>query len=170
VLTVEPGLAAAHGTYALLLKLERRTEMAVGRLGATSFPAGYYVYVGSALGPGGLAARLARHGRSQKKLFWHIDYFLTSAQLVETLQDASGQRLECSWARTLMSLSGAQVVARGFGASDCRCSSHLIFVGSEPRRYWHGPRQACQGSREGHAEWDTSEKTADDVPATCRAS
>ncbi len=165
MLKAEPGLTAAHGTYALLLKLERSAEIAVGRLGALSFPAGYYVYVGSALGPGGLAARLARHGRSQKRLFWHIDYFLTIARLVDTLQDASGQRLECSWVCTLMGMAGAQVAARGFGASDCRCSSHLIFVGSEPRRHWDGLCQASRGSPDGIAGQDAREKPAEDRPS-----
>jgi Uri superfamily endonuclease len=164
VSTLEPAATAARGTYALLLKLERGAEIAVGRLGVESFPAGYYVYVGSALGPGGLAARLARHRRSQKKLFWHIDYFLTRARIVDTLQDASGQRLECCWVCRLMRIPGAQVVVRGFGASDCRCSSHLIFVGGEHGRYWGGLCRACQGRPDGSAGQDASAEPACDRP------
>ena len=46
------------GAYALVLHLERKEEITVGRLGTFAFPAGYYLYAGSALGPGGLEARL----------------------------------------------------------------------------------------------------------------
>ena len=150
-----PGVPTACGTYALLLKLERSKETQVGRLGRFSFPAGYYAYVGSAFGPGGLAARLARHGRSEKRLFWHIDYFLASAELVDVHCDTSGQELECEWARMLMSMNGVQVVAPGFGASDCRCSSHLIFLGSEARACCDGFRKMFEAdpageSRQGH--------------------
>ena len=53
--------AEMKGTYALVLQLERQEEIAIGKLGTFTFPAGYYLYVGSALGPGGLEARLARH-------------------------------------------------------------------------------------------------------------
>jgi len=118
------------GTYALLLELEQPAGITIGRLGTSFFPAGYYVYVGSALGSGGLAARLARHGRQNKKLHWHIDYFLVHARIVGIDTDDSGQRLECAWARTMLSRPGAQVVAPRFGASDCTCPSHLIYWGA----------------------------------------
>ena len=72
----------SKGTYALVLHLECTEEITVGKLGMFTFPAGYYLYVGSALGPGGLEARLARHRRRGKKLRWHIDYLLEHAQLV----------------------------------------------------------------------------------------
>ena len=125
-----------RGTYALLLRLEPGKEIVVGKLGTFLFPEGYYAYVGSALGPGGLAARVARHCRCDKKLFWHIDYFLADAQVVDLLYHVSGQPLECVWAGALRHMCGARVVAPGFGASDCRCSSHLVFLGSEKRPHW----------------------------------
>lgn len=117
------------GTYALYLKMEQETEISVGRLGVFCFPAGHYVYVGSALGSGGLRARLARHQRSDKKLYWHIDYFLNHASIVDVQVDFSGKRLECHWAQILLSMPGAQIIAPRFGASDCRCSAHLIYAG-----------------------------------------
>jgi hypothetical protein len=52
---------AEPGTYALLLTATAPLEVVVGRLGACRLPAGHYVYVGSAHGPGGLAARLTHH-------------------------------------------------------------------------------------------------------------
>jgi len=118
-----------RGTYALLLKLKQQAEITVGQLGAFLFPAGHYVYVGSALGSGGLSARLARHRRRDKKLHWHIDHFLAHAHIVGVGTDDSGNRLECAWVRLMLCESGAQVVAPGFGASDCGCPSHLIYLG-----------------------------------------
>ena len=123
----------SRGTYALLLELHPEALITVGRLRAFCFPAGYYVYVGSALGSGGLAARLARHRRRDKKLRWHIDYVLAHARIVGVKIDDSGERLECAWARALLSMPRAQVVARRLGSSDCACPSHLIYLGSSPR-------------------------------------
>ena len=120
----------SRGTYALLLELEQPTEITIGRLSTPFFPAGYYVYVGSALGSGGLAARLARHGRQDKKLHWHIDHLLVHARIMGIGTDDSGQRLECAWARTMLSRPEAQVVVPRFGASDCTCLSHLTYWGA----------------------------------------
>ena len=124
------------GTYALLLELGQETVITVGRLGTFRFPAGYYAYVGSALGSGGLAARLARHRRQDKMIRWHIDYVLAQAHIVDVRVDDSGERLECVWARALLSMPGAQVVAPCFGSSDCACPSHLVYLGSTGRLYW----------------------------------
>jgi Uri superfamily endonuclease len=131
---------AARGTYALLIQLRQDATLRVGRLGTFRFPAGYYVYVGSALGSGGLKARLARHRRRQKTVHWHIDYLLAHADIVGIRVDQSGQRLECHWARALLSMPAAQVVAPGLGASDCACPSHLIhFDGGRPA--WWSDKQ-----------------------------
>jgi len=137
---------AEAGTYALLLKLDKQERITVGKLGTFDFPAGYYLYVGSALGPGGLRARLARHRRDSKsssqsssrqkgkKLHWHIDYLLQQAQLIKVWSVASEQRLECKWSEVARRLSGAQVPVRGFGSSDCRCPAHLIYFSARPSR------------------------------------
>jgi Uri superfamily endonuclease len=125
-----------RGTYALLLALDQETAITVGRLGTFPFPAGCYVYVGSALGSGGLAARLDRHRRSNKKIRWHIDYVLAHARVADTKVDTSGQRLECTWAQKLLNMPGAQVVAPRLGSSDCACPSHLIYLGSTGQLCW----------------------------------
>jgi Uri superfamily endonuclease len=134
------------GTYASLLKLDKQERITVGKLGTFDFPVGYYLYVGSALGPGGLRARLARHrrggenssqsnsGQTGKKLHWHIDYLLQRAQLVEVWSVASEEKLECRWGEVARRLSGAQVPVRGFGSSDCRCLAHLIYFSERPNR------------------------------------
>jgi Uri superfamily endonuclease len=136
------------GTYALVLHLEGREEITVGKLGTFIFPAGYYLYVGSALGPGGLEARLARHRPSirlrraqssrsghrcrDKKLRWHIDYLLEHVQLVEVWSVASTDKLECLWAWAAQELPGSEIPVPGFGSSDCRCPSHLIRLARKP--------------------------------------
>ncbi|MGA9348640.1 MAG: GIY-YIG nuclease family protein [Anaerolineae bacterium] len=122
----------SKGTYALVLHLGCREEITVGKLGTFTFPAGYYLYVGSALGPGGLEARLARHRRRDKRLRWHIDYLLERAQLVEVWSAASTDKSECLWAQVAWKLPGGAIPVPGFVSSDCRCLSHLIYLARKP--------------------------------------
>ena len=49
------------GTYALVLSCSADFDIQIGRLGTMRLQPGYYVYLGSALGPGGLRARIAHH-------------------------------------------------------------------------------------------------------------
>lgn len=118
--------ALSQGSYALLCSLDGERVITVGRLGVCRFPPGYYLYVGSALGGGGLGARIARHLRREKRLFWHIDYFLAEAAVLEVWEAESRKRAECDWAATALEFAGQIVVSR-FGASDCRCPAHLIY-------------------------------------------
>jgi len=147
---------AEPGTYALLLKLDKQERITIGKLGTFDFPGGYYLYVGSALGPGGLRARLARHrlgnenasqsssSQTGKRLHWHIDYLLQWAQLIEVWRVASEERLECKWSRVARRLSGAQVPVQGFGSSDCHCPAHLIYFSARPNReQFERAIQAC---------------------------
>jgi Uri superfamily endonuclease len=89
------------GTYVLALWLERARRISVGRRGEFAFPAGWVLYVGSALGPGGLAARLARHRRrfaSGKRPHWHVDYVREHAVWGGAWARPAGGRLECDGA------------------------------------------------------------------------
>lgn len=120
------------GTYILILHLASPVELRVGRLGISHFPVGWYSYVGSALGPGGLAARLTCHLRRRKRLHWHIDYLLAAAELTEIWWTVSPKRQECAWARVLSWLPGATALMPGFGASDCHCPAHLLYFDYRP--------------------------------------
>lgn len=120
------------GTYILILRLSRQTTLSVGRLGEFEFPAGWYAYVGSAHGSGGLAARVARHQRASKKLHWHIDYLRCRADLTAVWCATGPARRECVWAEMLVELPGASIPVPRFGASDCRCPAHLIWFSHEP--------------------------------------
>jgi len=118
------------GTYALLLTLEEGAYLQIGRLGTFDFPAGRYVYVGSALGSGGLRARLLRHCRTEKRLHWHIDYLLRRTTICRAWCVESPRRLECTWARWLQGRPEVWAPVPRFGASDCRCRSHLFALAS----------------------------------------
>lgn len=114
-----------HGTYILLLHRDVDKTVRVGSKGDRDLPAGYYGYVGSAFGPGGLR-RLARHhdvatGANTTR-HWHIDYILQDASIVTAY--VSPQRIECDTAKQV---TGKPVP--GIGASDCSCRTHLFFKG-----------------------------------------
>ena len=122
------------GTYALLLYLPNEKVIAVGRLGPICFPAGFYIYVGSAFGPGGLSARIGRHLRAVKKCHWHIDYLREEAVVIEvwTSTPSDALKQECQWVRLIRSMPGALHPADGFGSSDCSCRAHLVYFGEKP--------------------------------------
>lgn len=118
------------GTYALVIHLENDSTSAVGKLGEFVFPRGYYMYCGSALG--GLDARIKRHLSSDKQLHWHIDYLLQYADVVEVWYIISDQRLECVLCDEARQLFDSADVAPGFGSTDCRCPSHLLYLKTKP--------------------------------------
>jgi Uri superfamily endonuclease len=58
-------------------------SLRVGKLGILNGRSGYYVYIGSAFGPGGLQARVRRHLKAVSCLHWHIDYVRQILPIVE---------------------------------------------------------------------------------------
>ena len=120
------------GTYVLILWLAAPKTITCGKAGCFRFPAGWYAYVGSARGPGGLAARLAHHLRGPRRPHWHIDYLRSESRPVEIWYEVASTREECAWSESLLALSGGQPPAPGFGASDCRCSTHLVHFDHHP--------------------------------------
>jgi len=122
-----------RGTYALLLHLDTPQTLQIGALGMLAFPSGWYLYVGSAHGPGGLTARLARHRRRAGKRFhWHIDYVRAVTRLAEVWIRSENGHQECAWATATAALPGARIIAPRFGASDCHCPSHLFHFAGRP--------------------------------------
>lgn len=123
------------GIYCLALKNPACT-VEVGALGPVSFAAGWHGYIGSALGPGGLARlerhfRLAQHRDKQPK--WHIDYLLTDPRfsVAFAVSAPTTGRLECRLAAALA--RGGTGIPR-FGCSDCDCASHLMHWHNDPRK------------------------------------
>lgn len=118
------------GVYCLLLFLDSEQTIKVGALGEIPFEKGWYIYVGSALGSGGLL-RVKRHIRfffeRYRKPKWHIDYLLERALLKATVCAQTNERLECVLAKNI----GKECVLN-FGCSDCSCESHLFYREDNP--------------------------------------
>ena len=117
------------GTYVLIIENHADTEIEIGKIGCIAFKKGFYAYVGSALS--GLERRIERHLRdvgNNKKLHWHIDYFLASprVEVKEVVFAETEARKECEIAANLSMRLELESIAR-FGCSDCSCKSHLFF-------------------------------------------
>jgi len=108
----------------------------VGALGEVLFRPGHYCYVGSAMR--GLPARLRRHFRGGRALHWHIDYLSRAAEVRGALAWPAGRGAECELSRRIAGLAHGEV--KGFGCSDCGCSSHLHY-------FLHDPRPVLRGLR-----------------------
>lgn len=135
------------GTYSLLLALEAPIKLEVGSLGRIQFESPFYMYFGSAFGPGGLEARIRHHLRSVRRTHWHIDYLRQVARVVGVWYSIDSARFECDWANAAAALRGASPVTR-FGSSDCRCQSHLVELNRLPsvsafRRRLNSLRPGC---------------------------
>lgn len=124
-------MEAKPGTYVLVLRSDVSQSVQVGRWGVLQVRPGYYLYVGSAFGPGGVRARVLRHARKGKKLRWHVDYLREVTEFEAAWYSHAPQRLEHDWARTLAGMRGVEAV-KGFGCSDCGCEAHLYFAVVEP--------------------------------------
>ena len=103
----------------------------MGRLGLLEFRSGYYVYAGSAFGPGGLRARLTRHWIGSTRRHWHVDHLRAAAEPAGAWFQVQQQSREHEWAGALARGRGA-VPVPGFGSSDCACTSHLFHFDSAP--------------------------------------
>ncbi len=120
----------SSGVYCLIIGLKKNQTVSIGKLGKINFKKGIYVYTGSAMN--GLEARIERHKKKVKKLFWHIDYFLVNknAKILQTFSMKTDERKECNLNSIIASLPGAKPVNH-FGCSDCKCESHLTFFTEE---------------------------------------
>jgi Uri superfamily endonuclease len=141
---------AQPGTYALILTSTEAASIRVGKIGNLQLQPGFYVYVGSARGPGGLRARLAHHLKPTGRLYWNIDY-LRAHTIPEEVWFCYDRTLwEHRWARCLGLQRGASIPLPGFGSSDCTCESHLFFFGSQPSRAAFGRRLRVFDRRHPH--------------------
>lgn len=120
------------GTYVLLLHLPTEKTITVGKLGVVDFPAGWYTYIGSAFGPGGLLARIKHHLQPAEKPHWHIDYLRREARLAEIWLSPDEVRREEDWVDLMIAVPGAVALVDGFGASDSRQSTHLYYFDLKP--------------------------------------
>lgn len=121
--TLPPVRLPDRGIYVVRVALRRAVTLRVGALGRLRFEAGSYLYVGSAAR--GLPGRVRRHFRREKPARWHIDSLTAHAPAAQAWAWPEGIVSECAVAGAL----GRHFEAiPAFGASDCRCSSHLFRV------------------------------------------
>ncbi|MFQ5675894.1 MAG: DUF123 domain-containing protein, partial [bacterium] len=132
------------GTYVLILRALSEQSIRIGKLGVFSFPKGFYAYVGSAFGPGGLVARLRHHLQSTSSPHWHIDYLRRRADIDEVWVTTKPAKLEHEWAKGFCEMRGVTVAVSGFGASDCGCHAHLFKFENRPS-FEHFRDQVWQG-------------------------
>ena len=68
-----------------------------------------------------------------QKLHWHIDYLRVEAELLGAVllfnEEKEG---ECRFVQKLLHLPEACLPVPGFGASDCGCGGHLVYLPSLP--------------------------------------
>lgn len=119
------------GVYCLVFE-NRGCVIKVGKKGTFSFPEGFHIYVGSALGSGGMK-RVKRHIefslKKDRNPRWHVDYLhlAPSFRLFGAVCACTSNRLECELAHRL----GGDSV-RDFGCTDCSCTSHLFYREKNP--------------------------------------
>ena len=120
------------GSYILVIKIPEKSEISIGALGKVIFKAGFYLYIGSAMGGYGsntLENRVKRHisTSNNKTTHWHIDYLLNyeKSRITKLFLIPSISRLECIIAKELMDFSDD--IIEDFGSADCMCNSHLYY-------------------------------------------
>ena len=87
-LTTEPG------AYLLIIEIDAPLTLDVPKGTGAMLAPGLYGYCGSAYGPGGIRARVARHQRPSKKLRWHVDYLTAQGRITAVRAEPGGD--ECA--------------------------------------------------------------------------
>jgi sugar fermentation stimulation protein A len=118
------------GMYILIISMDEEKDIGVGSLGRLTFEPGYYSYTGSAMG--GLFPRLKRHASADKTIHWHIDFLLAQARLLHILMVPSHLNLECEINTSIQERINPVAPFFSFGASDCKCPTHLFHYMTDP--------------------------------------
>ena len=131
-------LPEAKGTYILISSVKQVKHLEIGRLGAYDIIPGFYAYVGSAFGFGGLRVRIRHHLESTAAPHWHIDYLLGIAEPIEVGFSTANQKLDPHWAGLLEKAPNSRIPIVRFGSSDYHCSrsSHLFYTRGRPSFRW----------------------------------
>ena len=110
--------------YVLFIKLYKNIQIIVGSLGKMNFKKGIYLYVGSA--KKNFKSRINRHLLKNKRIFWHIDYLLSSKNAIIKEIWITDKIKECNIAKLINKMGYNSI--KSFGSSDCKCFSHLFFI------------------------------------------
>jgi Uri superfamily endonuclease len=121
------------GTYVMILHAEQSIVLRIGRLGTFWLPAGYWLYVGSAFGAGGVKARTDRHRDPTVPKMWNLDHLKAVARPVELWWTHETRKMECPWAMSLAELPGYRCPVARCGGNDCKsCPAHFYQTLEEP--------------------------------------
>ena len=120
------------GTYIVILRCDAGQTIRIGARGPLELKRGWYLYVGSALGPGGLRSRLGRHLSGTGRPRWHIDYVRRATDPCTAWLCVGNEHAEHHWANALASTPGIVPVVPGLGASDCSCATHVFYTQARP--------------------------------------
>ncbi len=125
-------LPAAKGAYVVWLEANAYGRVTIGKLGTMPLQPGYYAYIGSAMGPGGIRARLSHHLRIAARPRWHIDYLRTVCDVCELWYGVTDDKVEHRWVAAMAELPSAMIAMPGFGASDHPGATHLFRFDAVP--------------------------------------
>ena len=126
-------LKSDTGTYALSYACKENRSIRIGKLGMLKLRLGYYLYVGSAFGPGGIKARICHHLGESPSPHWHVDYLKPYCDPLELWVTYSNSKREQAWVRTVSKSKDAFIPLTGFGASDTSAVAHLFFFKAQPQ-------------------------------------
>lgn len=139
-----PLLKSDTGTYLLVMQCNEEQIVEVGAQGTVVLQSGVYLYAGSAFGPGGIAARVRRHARTDHAQHWHIDYIRPHCTLQGAWVSYADTKLECTWARALLDTNSTSVPKKGLGSSDCGCWAHFMRWEAEGKVSYRTVRQQIE--------------------------
>ncbi len=125
-------LPSQPGTYCLLFHCSTLSQVIIGKLGNHQINPGYYCYIGSAFGRGGLKSRINRHLQINKRHHWHLDYLRPYLTPVEIYYSTDPIKLECQWAALLLKDEQSNIPIKKFGSSDCDCPAHFFYYKVKP--------------------------------------
>ncbi len=125
-------LPVAKGAYVVWLEANAHSRVTIGRLGTMQLQPGYYAYIGSAMGPGGIRARLRHHLRIAVRPRWHVDYLRAACDVCELWYGVTEDKGEHRWVAAIADLPGAMLAMPGFGASDHPGATHLFRFDAVP--------------------------------------
>ena len=125
-------LEKRSATYIVILKSHQHTEINVGKSLSLLLQQGYYLYIGSAFGPGGVASRIKHHTSKVTRPHWHLDYLRLYTEVIEVWFSYDEIKRECQWASIMNSIGEDYSPIKGFGATDCTCPTHLMYSSMKP--------------------------------------
>ena len=135
---VQKTIKAEQGIYCLILECVKPASIHCEKYKNVIFPAGFYYYIGSA--QKNLSSRINRHLKREKKIHWHIDYLTMHPDFSiknVLLFKSKTKSYECKLSQDFAGKFKLQIIAPGFGSSDCnKCISHLYY-GTSPIPYSH---------------------------------